>query len=129
MSIRLGWRYSVHKGVSDKGVGSQDDTAREDKGDCVHDDQHKIEGRHERLLLTITDSVYGEDPTKKVIIGGLTRNERRVAQSRNKEDPSYGPLLVYLFPKCIGCSGEPCGISKSVQTGINSFFVPLLYRQ
>ena len=42
---------------------------------------------------------------------------------------SLGLVLVYLFPKCINCSGELRGISKSVQTGIDSFFVPLLYRQ
>jgi hypothetical protein len=35
----------------------------------------------------------------------------------------------HLFPKCISCSGEPRGISEGVQTGINSLFVPLLYRQ
>ena len=40
-----------------------------------------------------------------------------------------GPDLVYLLPKCISCSGEPRGISKGVQTGIDSYFVPLLYRQ
>ena len=36
-----------------------------------------------------------------------------------------GPDLVYLLPKCTSCSGEPRGISKGVQTVIDSHFVPL----
>jgi hypothetical protein len=41
------------------------------------------------------------------------------------QSSSSPPRLVYLFPKCI----IRFRIYKGVQTGINSFFVPLLYRQ
>ena len=40
----------------------------------------------------LCDSGYGEDQTRKVITGGLTRYERRLEMSKNKADPSYRPL-------------------------------------